>query len=268
MKRPASVRRPAPLLVTAAAVTSLVSVATAAIADYQPSPEGGAPQPETVVTTVTRLYTPPPDSPPPTNTSTTTTRSGSCSSASGPDLVPLAPQTHVGRSTSQQPTFAWFTPDVGDYTLQFFLREYLPSGSLRTIYVQELESGDRDPTGITTLSLQGADLSLAVDKTYSWNVILVCNPNRPSESLVAGADIEVVSAPSALREVLAAASGSDRARLYAESGLWYDALAESLARDDGTSVQARLLDDLASLEANAPNPAYSDRLRQVLAQLQ
>ncbi|MEO0409713.1 MAG: DUF928 domain-containing protein, partial [Cyanobacteria bacterium P01_A01_bin.135] len=87
--------------------------------------------------------------------------------------------------------------------------------------------------------------------------------------------------PSSLQGAIATASSRDRVSLYAESGFWYDALAETIAGDASGDLQMTLLTDLANLEAveagpaadsedseAAPSDGHSGRLREVIEQLQ
>ena len=280
MKRPAPLQKTAHVLASLASTAVVLSAATAATADFEPPPGTSAPE-RGNSTTVSRLYTPPADStaPRPGTTGTNISRGGGCSSASIAGLVPFAPQTHIGQTTSVDPTFTWFTPETGAQIIEFRIAEYLPERGFRVVYDAELETADLDPSGITTLPLSEADFSLSPDTTYRWQVVLVCNPNRPSESLVAEADIAVVDSSADLETVLAGATTmSDRARLYAEAGLWYDALGAVVASEttDSQQTQLILLEDLAITEAQGESAdedgsygtIHSDRLQQVIEGLQ
>lgn len=219
------------------------------------------------------MYEPPPNSAPRSGSATpATVRGGGCSAASTTGLVPLAPQTHIGHTQSTQPTFAWFTPETEPYPVEFRIAEYLPEGGLRVIYSTEFESTAKTlPSGITAFSLSDTDFSLTPNQRYRWQAVLVCNPNRPSESLVTEADIFVEESMDSLSPIPSETSAAERAELYAGSGFWYDALAEALrANSDGQStVKITLLEDLAAIEANEEQEdtvveSYSDRLRQVI----
>jgi hypothetical protein len=90
---------------------------------------------------------------------------------------------------------------------------------------------------------------------YLWKVVVLCDPNRPSDSLLAEAEMEVVAPPTDLETTLAqTTSPLDRANIYAAAGLWYDALAQVI---DGQSPEAvayrqALLEELAVLEGDSP----------------
>lgn len=222
-------------------------------------------------------YRPGATQPPPRSgtTTSTTTRGDGCSAASTMGLVALAPQTHVGLTQSSQPTFAWFSPETDAYTVEFRIAEHLPNGQFRVVYATEFESTDRQlPSGITTVSLSGTNVTLSPNQTYRWQAVVVCNPNRPSESLVTEADIYVVEASADLSAALAAVTDSaERLRLFATSGLWYDAMGEALATAS-PELSISLLEDLVELEAEAIAGAEDvvevssiDRLQDVIDRL-
>lgn len=208
-------------------------------------------------------------------TTSTTTRGDGCSAASATGLVALAPQTHVGLTQSSQPTFAWFSPETDAYTVEFRVAEHLPNGQFRVIYATEFESTEKQlPSGITTVSLTETNVLLSPNQTYRWQAVVVCNPNRPSESLVTEADIYVVEASADLSATLAAVTDSaERSRLFAESGLWYDAMGEAL-NASSPDLSISLLEDLVGLEAEAIAGAEDvvevsavDRLQEVINRL-
>lgn len=244
------------IVIAASTVTLSLGTVAPALAEYVPPPQQSAPRSGSTTTNVAR--------------------GGGCSAASTTGLIPLAPQTHIGQTQHTQPTFVWFTPEREPYLVEFRIAEHLPDGQFRVVYATEFESSDRTlPSGITTMSLSETDISLSPDKTYRWQVVLVCNPNRPSESLVAEADIVVVNPSSSLNAALSTATAAtERANLYAEAGLWYDAMAEALSIGPGTqSIHISLLEDLAALEEQQDRAgnhsvfdlSFSDRLRQVIA---
>ncbi|MGF1537819.1 MAG: DUF928 domain-containing protein [Elainellaceae cyanobacterium] len=265
-----------------AAMTStavLIATATAAIAQFN-DPAPGAPNDTIPFVSRAIEYVPPEGADSPGQTGSLITRSGgSCAPTSTAGMVPLAPQTHIGQSSSQQPTLAWFTPESGPRTIEFSLAKQLPDGRFELVYKTELSAADRGPSGITTLSLSETDVSLTPNTNYTWQAVLVCNPNRPSQSVVIRSDVAVIEAPNALKENLAAAadSAAERVSLYAGSGLWYDAFNEALVAEGNSSsgsLQVALLESLvdleaAALEANEPAEEASatifpDRLQQVI----
>ncbi|NJL82429.1 MAG: DUF928 domain-containing protein [Chloroflexaceae bacterium] len=69
-------------------------------------------------------YTPPPeDRPTGTQTAPSSSRSGSCQTAHQGHLALLAPQLHLGRTTSTHPSFVWYVPSQSPVSLEFRLFE-------------------------------------------------------------------------------------------------------------------------------------------------
>jgi hypothetical protein len=60
--------------------------------------------------------------------------------------------------------------------------------------------------------------------SYQWYVAVVPDSNRRSKDILAGGSIERVASPAELTTKLSQASKSQVPALYAEAGMWYDAL--------------------------------------------
>lgn len=163
-------------------------------------------------------------------------------------LTILASRQYIGRSTAQQPTFAWFVPrDSASKPMRFALYEWVPNGKPKAVREITLQSSP----GIMKLS---ADLALQAGKTYLWQVIIQCDPDNPSGDLVSEGNIEIVAMPVEVQSKLDRASnGTEKARIYAEAGLWYDALSEALKLSETSklgAVGSALINDLAQSEAS------------------
>ena len=205
-------------------------------------------------------YTPPKKPSAPKETSPNTTRGGSCEANSSAGLTVLVPFSHVGETSSQHPTFTWFVPDRTPRPLQFRLL----SSTGQWLYRTELQS----QPGIMSVALPSNLPQLSIGQSYKWQVVLVCDRNVPSRNVVAAAEIQVVQPAESLQTQLAAAqTPQQRIDLYAQAGLWYDAIAEARKVSETSQNQAsvlELLDALASSEAE-PLKDWSDRLRQIRA---
>jgi hypothetical protein len=117
-------------------------------------------------------------------------------------------------------------------------------------------------------SLPQSQPQLAIGQTYRWQVVLVCDPQVPSRNVVAAAEIEVVKPDASLQTQLAAApTPQQQSNLYAETGLWYDAIAAALKASETAQTQSPVLDLLDSLAASEAQPLkdWSDRLKQIEA---
>jgi Domain of Unknown Function (DUF928) len=134
----------------------------------------------------------------------------------------LAPD-HTGLTTQAQPTLYWYAsgPSVAklEVTVIADVAE-LPvlSQSLN------LTSG-----GVQSFDLAKHGITLKPDTEYEWYVSVVPDPDQRSKDVTSGGTIRRV-APDPAVQARAAAAGERQAPLiYAEAGLWYDAI-DALSR--------------------------------------
>ena len=207
----------------------------------------------------TGAYTPPQDVRTPRGPFTAGGRRGDCEGLSGHGLTALAPQEHIGRTLSAQPTFTWYVPGATPYATEFQLYQYVEDEWLS---LQDFSLPDSQQ-GYARFTLPDT-ISLSVGETYGWQVKLVCNPARPSRDQIVGASFEVVSPPADLAN--AQGTPLSLAQQYASAGFWYDAIAllagPNLTESDTTYRKALLL-DLASLEAIEEASDFSDQLSHI-----
>lgn len=198
-------------------------------ADYQPPSEPSAPS---------------------GGTSTAGTRGG-CSGNPEAGLTVLAPLSYAGQTVSTRPTFIWFVTDMQSYPLEFRLYQE-GSGKRQLLRKVQMQS----QSGLMKFSLPPSQPELQPGKLYSWQVILTCNPNHPSQDLVAGATLQILPFPATLRSQLnSAKSEIERAELYAKNSFWYDAIAEVTQPNPSIAIkqlQHSLLNDLAKSEKETP----------------
>ena len=235
---------------------ALLAIASPTIAAYKPPPQTSRPTKGTTITTGTR-------SP------------GSSPEKSDIGLILLVPYTHVGQTTASHPTFAWFVPNVPLAAIEFrlFTLTQQPLYSYKVI--------EPMPAGVMQATLPPDQPGLEIGQRYRWQVALTCK-SSPASTTTISAEIERVALPPNLAAQLAANQNlSQQVQLYAEAGLWYDALAAALLPDQalpkttsfglpsaqraqGSTSLLNLLDDLARSEADQAKD-WSDRLRLIRA---
>ena len=153
-----------------------------------------------------------------------------CPQGSFGSISLLTPNDHVGLTVSERPTFSWYVSALPSTPMQFALVE---PGVAQPILVKQLRV---NKTGIVQLKLPTNISGLSVGKTYRWTVSLVCNAKRPSVNIYVRSWIARVPNHVDELQLLATASSettresnSDRLRqraiAYAQSGIWYDAIA-------------------------------------------
>ncbi len=197
-------------------------------------------------------YVPPSDQKPPSPG----TQSGGgtirgCNTQEEMSLTLLAPQNHVGQTISRHPTFAWFLRGSSSFEIKFAIYELVPGGDLKEIHTNSFQSS----SGIMKLaSFSKDELGLEVGKDYFWRVIVYCEPGKPSIGFDEWASIKVVEMPPALPSQLdKAATSAEKANIYAEAGLWYDAFGEALNLAQASQLGelgSAFLKDLARWEAS------------------
>jgi hypothetical protein len=202
------------------------------------------------MTTATGEYKPNSKPSAPKSPTTTTGTRGGCDEKSTTTLTAFAPQTHTGQTVSQFPTFSWFVPNSQPLPLEFRLYKNDSQGRSQLIKKVKMVS----KPGIMEHSLPRDRPSLAINQTYRWQVVIFCNPNRPSTALVTEAIVKVVEISPNLKQRLATTNNTlEKAELFARSNFWYDALAEGF-KDSSEQLsknqKLRLLEILASSETS------------------
>lgn len=130
----------------------------------------------------------------------------------------LVPERHIGETVSARPSFFWYLENAR--VAKFALVEF---GVAKPLFEKTLEA---DKAGIMRVDLPPDAPELAVGKEYRWSVTVACNPNRPSDYVAFNQSFVARVAPTSdlSRQLAAAKTTLERARTYAQKGLWYEAL--------------------------------------------
>jgi hypothetical protein len=182
-------------------------------------------------------------------------RTGSTSQEDIP-LTILAPQIYVGQTTSLSPTFVWVVGNNNtDYDIDFRLFEFTEAGDIK-------QRGNplkfQHKGGLITLAFPPNQMSLTVGNKYLWQVsIRLSNSNW----MIQKAEFTVVPISTNLSQTLTQLkTEEEKAEIYAENGLWYDALAESLNinnKDQSVNVITDLVKSLAESEVPSANDSLT-----------
>jgi hypothetical protein len=134
-------------------------------------------------------------------------------------LSVLAPD-HTGLTVNEQPSLYWFISSPTSTPVEVTLID--PQGTQPL-----LETRIPPPVqpGVHRIRLADYGVRLAPSAAYRWFVAVVPDSGRRSKDILAGGAIERVEVPEGLRAKLAQAGKGELPFLYAEAGLWYDALA-------------------------------------------
>jgi hypothetical protein len=143
-------------------------------------------------------------------------------STRGTGMVPLVSALvpdHIGLTVQEQVSLFWYLSKSTIYPVELTI---IDDQTIRPLIERRI-SGPLHP-GVQRVRLAEYGLRLVPGVRYRWSVALVVDPENRSRDMLAGGLIERVAPPEALRAQLA---GADKARapaIYAQAGLWYDAL--------------------------------------------
>jgi len=158
-----------------------------------------------------------------------------------PALFVVAPE-HVGQTTSESPSLFYFIDRVPDPSIrvEFTL---LDEDSVEPLVDTVLPTPKR--AGVHRIRLADHGVTLAAGSEYEWSVSLVLDPNERSKDIVATSWIDRVPASGELKSRLA--SEGSTAAVFAEEGLWYDAIGALSDQIDDDPGNVQLAEQRADL---------------------
>jgi hypothetical protein len=130
----------------------------------------------------------------------------------------LAPED-VGLTTQEQPSLFWYQSKPAKARFELTLLEENKVKPLVQI------AAERSVTaGIQRLRLSDHGVKLSPGVEYQWVVALITDPDNRSSDLVASGMIKRIELSDDLKKRATAATPESLAGIYAEAGVWYDAL--------------------------------------------
>ena len=148
------------------------------------------------------------------------TRGSSCIALSERNkLKPLIPTGNIGLTVSEHPTFFGYIPKSNATQGQFVLIDQ----NNQLVYRKSFALPSQP--GIVSISLP-TTVALEIGKQYQWLFVLVCDPEDRSDSVISPpAWIERIEQSEPLAEQIKNATPETLPAVYAEAGIWFDALA-------------------------------------------
>jgi hypothetical protein len=152
-----------------------------------------------------------------------------CSSPSAPQFAALMPPTNFGLTTAEFPRFFWSTPRTKARFAEFTLHEAVEGPDKKMsdrALVYRTTFRINGEAGVASLPLprNSGIPGLAVGQDYHWSIALICNPqDRKKDAKVEGWVQRIALDPD-LAKQLAQSSSGDRPQIYADKGIWFDAL--------------------------------------------
>lgn len=136
-------------------------------------------------------------------------------------LTALTPGNFLPLTVSEHPTFFWYVPSSSAEKLEFTLMDETDS---QVIYTTTIPVPSK--AGIVGFTLPKANApALKTGKMYHWYLAMVCNSNDRTGDTVVDGWIERTSQSASLTEQLKQANSlREQAAVYAEAGIWHEAV--------------------------------------------
>ena len=143
------------------------------------------------------------------------------SRGTGADTVVLDVLTpdEVGITTQEQPSLFWFQSKPANARFELTL---LQEKQVKPLVQVQIERSTK--AGIQRLKLADHGAKLVPGVEYQWVVALVTDPENRSTDLVASGAIKRIEPTVELRDKIKKADPTALPGIYAEAGIWYDAL--------------------------------------------
>ena len=187
------------------------------------------------------------------------TRSGSDIEGIRPTV--LIPDSNIGLTTLAQPIlFVYIPAEVGGLTAEFAVANLTGDDPGYTTVTLPTEAG------VVGLPLPTSIPDLEPGEVYQWSLSIVIDPQDRGRDIFMNGAIERITPDMALQTQLADRSIEAIAPLYAESGLWFDALniLAILRAQEPTNAlwvqQWEILLQSVDLGAIAPQPLRDETL--------
>ncbi len=147
----------------------------------------------------------------------------SCVNETGKPLTVLMPQNNVGTMVTENPEVYWYIPETRAEEAEFVLLD----SEQQEVYATTFDlSGE---PGVVKLSLpqknEGTNEPvIAAGEEYTWFLALVCNRDDRSYDEIVEGVVQRQEINQQLQAQISSSSGLETAQIYAQAGIWTDAL--------------------------------------------
>ena len=156
-------------------------------------------------------------------------------------LVPEGKMEHVALTTQAQPSLYWYQSKATAAQCEVTLTQPKVAKPLLI-----LKTSKTTPPGIHAIRLSKFNVELKPNVVYTWSVAVVVDPASRSGDIFASGVIKRID-PSPELAAKLAAPGADKAAIFAENGIWYDALQAISDEIDKSPTDKSLKDERAGL---------------------
>jgi hypothetical protein len=170
-------------------------------------------------------------------------------------LIALVPN-HLALTTQAQPSLFWFQSKPAKAKFEVTVVEPKKPKPLLSLAAPEA-----DKPGIHRVKLAKYKVELQPDVTYEWSVAIVPDAENRSKDVIAKGVLKRISPPGDLASRVEKAGDLERAAIYAEAGIWYDAFDAVSKAIDAHPDDASLRAQRASLlrQVGLPEAAAADK---------
>jgi hypothetical protein len=143
------------------------------------------------------------------------------SRGTGPEAVALdvlAPDD-IGTTTQEQPSLFWFQSKPANARFELTL---LQDNKVKPLVQVQVDRAGK--AGVQRLKLANQGVKLTPGVEYQWVIALITDPDNRSKDLIASGVIKRVEASAELKEKVGKADPASLPGVYADAGIWYDAL--------------------------------------------
>jgi len=137
-------------------------------------------------------------------------------------LMPLIPEDILSKTVSSNPTLYWYVPETNVKRAEFRVVDQQDKPLYTAIVPLSGKAGIvsyKIPTNV-------ASRILRPNQGYEWMFSLLCDRNDPSGNPFVRGILQRVPSQTSLTNQLQNAQPSDRSRIYAQAGIWQEAITE------------------------------------------
>lgn len=142
---------------------------------------------------------------------------GGCADKEG-YLISLLPKQKLGLTVNKHPTFFWHKSNNDAKTAEFLLLD----DNDNLVYETNFKLPKK--TGIFAFSLPSEAPALKVNKQYHWYLLVNCGSEETDDMITLEGWIERTNPNLALRIKLNNLSPKYRSKVYADAGIWHEAI--------------------------------------------
>jgi hypothetical protein len=163
-------------------------------------------------------------------------------------LSVLAPD-HTGLTTQEQPALYWFISRPSSSPVELTVVD--PSAADPLL---ELQLKPPIKAGVHRIGLADHNVRLKPGVAYQWYVSVVPDSGRRSKDILSGGSVERVDTPEDVKARLGGAARAQVPAVYADAGIWYDAVAALQELIDASPRDGALLTQRSELLRSAGVP--------------